>query len=82
MSKLRFLYVAIIGNHDHLESGEEIFRRMYGELNFSFVYGSVKFVVFNNNVSVVFYEYITRFKNLRFCNKYLKFSDILIFLWV
>ncbi len=114
MSKLRFPYMAIIGNHDHLGSGEEIFRSIYGELNFSFVYGSVKFVflntnaldfdygtpvpdfefirrevgdtltvpysqtvvmmharpgsvVFNNNVSVVFHEYIKRFKNLRFC---------------
>lgn len=114
MSKLRFPYVAIIGNHDHLGTGGEIFRAMYGDLNFSFIFGGIKFValntnaldfdygtpvpdfdfirqeigdtttvkydqtivmmharpgavVFNNNVSVIFHEYIKRFKNLRFC---------------
>lgn len=114
MSKLNVPYVAIIGNHDHLGSGGEIYKMMYGNLNFSFVFGGVKFVylntnaldfdygtpvpdfefirkeiadsvqttyystiammhtqpgniVFNNNVKLVFHEYLKRFKNLRCC---------------
>lgn len=114
MSKLKVPYVAIIGNHDHLGTGGEIYKTMYGELNFSFVYGGIKFVclntnalefdystpvpdfefiqqeiadsvsreyhstiammhtqpgnvVFNNNVKLVFHEYLKRFRHLRFC---------------
>lgn len=114
MDKLKVPYVAIIGNHDHLGSGGEIYQVMYGDLNFSFVYGGIKFVclntnalefdyatpvpdfefiqreiadtvmadysqtialmhaepgdvVFNNNVKLVFHEYLKRFRNLRFC---------------
>lgn len=114
MSGLKVPYVAIIGNHDHLGTGGEIYRAMYGDLNFSFVYGGIKFlalntnaldfdystpvpdfefiqheiadtvgveydrtiammhaepgdIVFNNNVKLVFHEYLKRFRNLMFC---------------
>lgn len=49
MSKLKVPYVAIIGNHDHLGAGEDIYRAMYGDLNFSFVYGKTKFVGLNTS---------------------------------
>lgn len=49
MSKLSVPYVAIIGNHDHLGTGSEIYQAMYGDLNFSFVYGKTKFVCLNTN---------------------------------
>lgn len=114
MCKLKVPYVAIVGNHDHLGSGGEIYKAMYGDYNFSFIYSGIKFlalntnalefdygtpvpdfdfitrelgdtlqynyeqtiammhtepgsVVFNNNVKLVFHEYLKRFKNLRFC---------------
>lgn len=114
LNKLKVPYVAIIGNHDHLGSGGEIYKTMYGELNFAFVYSGIKFVclntnalefdyatpvpdfefiqqeiadsvntnylqtiammhtqpgniVFNNNVKLIFHEYLKRFRNLRFC---------------
>lgn len=114
MNKLKVPYVAIIGNHDHLGTGGEIYQTMYGEFNFSFVYSGIKFVclntnalefdygtpvpdfdfiqqemadtlandyeqtiammhtepgdvVFNNNVRLVFHEYLKRFRRLRFC---------------
>ena len=114
MEKLKVPYVAIIGNHDHLGSGGEIYQTMYGDLNFSFLYSGIKFVclntnalefdyatpvpdfefirreiadtvradysqtialmhaepgdvVFNNNVKLIFHEYLKRFRNLRFC---------------
>ncbi|MXV15377.1 metallophosphoesterase family protein [Hufsiella ginkgonis] len=47
--KLVVPYVAVIGNHDLQASGEDIFRRMYGPLNYSFIYGGIKFVCHNTN---------------------------------
>lgn len=49
MNKLKVPYVLIIGNHDNLGSGREVYRAMYGDLNFSFVYGRTKFICLNTN---------------------------------
>lgn len=49
LQRLNVPYVALIGNHDCLGTGIEVFRRMYGDLNFSFVAGKVKFVCLNTN---------------------------------
>ena len=49
MSGLKVPYVAIIGNHDNLGSGEEIYAAMYGDVNFSFVFGRIKFLCLNTN---------------------------------
>lgn len=49
MRKLQVPYVALIGNHDILGTGEEIYRKMYGDDNFSFIAGDVKFVCLNTN---------------------------------
>ncbi len=49
LSRLNVPYVAIIGNHDNLGSGREIYEIMYGDLNFSFIYGRIKFVCLNTN---------------------------------
>ncbi len=49
MSGLNVPYVAIIGNHDNLGSGEEVYEAMYGALNFSFIYSGIKFVYLNTN---------------------------------
>lgn len=49
MSKLHVPYVALIGNHDNLGSGREVYEVMYGDLNFSFVYGKIKFICLNTN---------------------------------
>ena len=51
-----FPYVALIGNHDCLGTGEELFRRVYGEPNFSFIAGRVKFVCLNTNATE--YDYV------------------------
>jgi 3',5'-cyclic-AMP phosphodiesterase len=42
-------YIGVIGNHDVLAKGDEVFERMYGPLNFSFYYKGVKFVAHNTN---------------------------------
>lgn len=42
-------YISVIGNHDVIANGEEVFKRSFGPLDFSFVYDSIKFVVHNTN---------------------------------
>lgn len=47
--KLKMPYVAVIGNHDMLANGRKIFTEMFGPENFSFSYGSSKFICLNTN---------------------------------
>jgi Icc-related predicted phosphoesterase len=47
LGKLKMPYVAVIGNHDMLANGREVYRQMYGEENFSFTYAGTKFVCLN-----------------------------------
>jgi 3',5'-cyclic AMP phosphodiesterase CpdA len=49
LKRLKKPYLGVIGNHDVLASGEQVFTRMYGPLDYSFVYDSIKFVVHNTN---------------------------------
>lgn len=49
LKKLNQPYVALIGNHDILGNGDNVFRKMYGNENFSFIAGDVKFVCLNTN---------------------------------
>ena len=72
LSKLKVPYVAIVGNHDHLGSGEEIYRAMYGDLNFAFVYGGVKFLGMNTNA--LEYDYSTPVPDFHFLEKELRDS--------
>jgi len=48
-SKLNKPFFGVVGNHDLQAQGEEVFRKMFGELNESFVYDSVKFILHNTN---------------------------------
>lgn len=49
LSKLSVPYIAVIGNHDLVSHGETVFKRMYGDLDFSFTYKQVKFICHNTN---------------------------------
>lgn len=49
LSKLEIPYVGLIGNHDILANGEDVYREMFGDENFSFVVNDVKFVCLNTN---------------------------------
>lgn len=42
-------YVAVIGNHDAVNNGQQAFRAMYGEYNTSFAVGNSKFILLNTN---------------------------------
>ncbi|WP_207534939.1 metallophosphoesterase family protein [Desertivirga arenae] len=48
-SDLNMPYIAVLGNHDISANGKSVFRRMYGNENFSFIYDGVKFVCFDSN---------------------------------
>lgn len=49
LNKLTIPYGAVIGNHDLTMRGRDVFKRMYGELNYSFTYGGVKFICHDTN---------------------------------
>lgn len=49
MKKLKWPYLTVIGNHDLLANGREVYQQMYGALNYSFVYGLTKFVFLDTN---------------------------------
>ncbi|WP_285008306.1 metallophosphoesterase family protein [Pedobacter faecalis] len=42
-------YVAVVGNHDLVARGKDVFLNMFGELNYSFTYGGIKFVCHDTN---------------------------------
>lgn len=47
--KLKMPYVAVIGNHDAINNGQEVFRAMYGDYDVSFSAGNSKFILLNTN---------------------------------
>jgi Icc protein len=49
MQKLSCPFLAVIGNHDMLGNGREVYRRMFGAENFSFSYSGHRFVFINSN---------------------------------
>ncbi|MXV52324.1 metallophosphoesterase [Pedobacter sp. HMF7647] len=48
-SKLKVPYFGVIGNHDRVANGKEVFINMYGPVNYSFVFDGVKFVCYDSN---------------------------------
>ena len=49
LTKLNRPFLAVIGNHDLTSRGRDAFQHMYGKLNYSFVYGGVKFICHDTN---------------------------------
>ncbi|OAQ39832.1 metallophosphoesterase [Pedobacter psychrophilus] len=49
LEQLKIPHFAVIGNHDLLAKGDAVFKRMFGELNYSFAYDGVKFICHNTN---------------------------------
>jgi len=48
-SGLRVPFISVIGNHDQLANGYDVYKRMFGQPNFTFNYGGVKFVCHDSN---------------------------------
>ena len=49
LNRLHVPYVALLGNHDCLATGEEIFRKVFGDFNFAFTAGDIRFICLNTN---------------------------------
>lgn len=49
MSKLKYPYLTVIGNHDIVANGPTVYSKMYGALDYSFTYGNNKFIFINTN---------------------------------
>ncbi|CAM4226616.1 Calcineurin-like phosphoesterase [Pedobacter westerhofensis] len=48
-AKLNTPFITVVGNHDENAEGNHVFRRMFGEQNFTFSYGGIKFVCHDSN---------------------------------
>ena len=64
LNRLEHPYVALIGNHDFLGTGERAYSVMYGEMNFSFIVSRVKFVCLNTNATE--YDYMAAVPDFNF----------------
>jgi len=49
LQKLKFPFIVVIGNHDMLGNGRELYNQMFGPENFSFNYSDYRFIVINSN---------------------------------
>lgn len=47
--KLNVPFISVIGNHDLVANGSDVYKRMFGELNFTFTYAGIKFVCHDTN---------------------------------
>lgn len=56
LMKLNCPFVALIGNHDFLGTGNQTYEVMYGPMNFSFIASRIKFVCLNTNATE--YDYL------------------------
>lgn len=62
--KLDVPYVSLIGNHDCIGTGEEVFRKIFGDTDFAFTAGDTRFICLNTNA--LEYDYSTDIPNMRF----------------
>lgn len=51
LGRLQVPYVALIGNHDFLGTGSQSYEVMFGDMDFSFIAGRIKFVCLNTNAT-------------------------------
>lgn len=49
LSKLNAPYFVVVGNHDLVANGVKAYNEMFGPLDFSFIYDSIKYVFINTN---------------------------------
>lgn len=75
LGKLEVPYVALIGNHDFLGTGDQVFARMYGRNDFTFIAARVKFVCLNTNATE--YDYLAAVPNLDFMESEIHADSVL-----
>jgi len=64
LGQLKVPYVALIGNHDFLGTGDGAYTILYGPMDFSFIAGRIKFVCLNTNATE--YDYMAAVPNFDF----------------
>ena len=70
LNGLNFPFVALIGNHDFLGTGDQTYEVMYGPLDFSFIAGRVKFLCLNTNATE--YDYLAAIPNFDWMEEEMK----------
>lgn len=73
MAELQCPYVALIGNHDFLGTGDQVYSSMYGAMNFSFIVSRVKFVCLNTNATE--YDYMAAVPDFDYMEEQMKNDD-------
>ena len=68
-------FVALIGNHDFLGTGDQTYEVMYGPLDFSFIAGRVKFLCLNTNATE--YDYLAAIPNFDWMEEEMKKDSVL-----
>ena len=70
MKHLNVPYVALIGNHDVLGHGKDVYEKVYGDFNFSFQFRKTRFICLNTNAlefdystPVPDFDFMMRFMN-------------------
>ena len=69
MNKLRVPYVTLIGNHDIVGHGKEVFKKIYGDFNFSFNFRKIRFICLNTNA--LEFDYATPVPDFDFMTRFL-----------
>lgn len=64
LNKLRYPYIAVIGNHDFLGTGNQSYSVLFGRMDFSFIVSRIKFVCLNTNATE--YDYMAAVPNFDF----------------
>ncbi|MFV0378246.1 MAG: metallophosphoesterase family protein [Mangrovibacterium sp.] len=69
LKKLKMPFVTLIGNHDVVGHGKDVFMQVFGEFNFSFVSHKVRFICLNTNA--LEFDYSTPVPDFDFMLQYL-----------
>lgn len=64
LSDLRVPYIALIGNHDYLGTGDTAYCVLFGDMDFSLIAARIKFVCLNTNATE--YDYMAAVPNFDF----------------
>ena len=75
LSALHVPYLTVIGNHDFLGNGEFIYREMYGDFNYAFTVGHVRFEMLNTVALEL--DYSTPVPDFGFMEKEIHYIDSL-----
>ena len=70
LNKLHMPYVCLLGNHDCLGTGFDVYLKVFGEDNFAFTAGNVRFICLNTNA--LEYDYSHPVPNFDFMERELR----------